>query len=178
MASNITTGRRRAGGWVVAGLTAALAVSSGSGALRASEAGNWHAIEGVWLVQVQLRVCATGAPLGGPFSSVVTFHEGGTISEATSGPGFAPGQRTPGQGTWDTLGHGAYSQKMVSLIAFSTDPNLPATPGFLAGWAVVDHTVELTDQDHMTSSGTNAFYRTDGTVYRTGCSTATGARFQ
>jgi len=38
--------------------------------------------------------------------------------------------------------------------------------------------VELIDDDHISSSGTNAFYRTDGTVYRTGCSTATGTRFE
>ena len=38
--------------------------------------------------------------------------------------------------------------------------------------------VELTDEDHFSSVGTNASYRTDGTVYRTGCSTAVGTRFE
>jgi len=178
MTSNITGRRRLAGKWGVAVLTAAIAMVPGGSMLRASAAENWHAIEGVWLVQVQLRICATGAPLGPPFSSVVTFHPGGTISEGTANRAFAPGQRTDAQGVWETLGHGAYSQRMVSLIAFSTDPNLPTTPGFLEGWQVVEQTVESTDADHMTSSGTNAFYRTDGTVYRTGCSTAIGTRFK
>jgi hypothetical protein len=36
----------------------------------------------------------------------------------------------------------------------------------------------MTDADHVTSVGTNAFYKTDGTLYRTGCSTATGQRFE
>jgi hypothetical protein len=67
---------------------------------------------------------------------------------------------------------------MVSLINFDTPPTPPASPGFFAGWSVVTHTVELTDADHATSSGTNAFYKTDGTVYRTGCSAAVLVRFE
>jgi hypothetical protein len=164
-------------GWLAVGLAAAMAMASG-GALRANHGDNWKDIQGVWLIQVTLRSCSTGAPLGPAVGSVVTFHQGGTLSETTASPAFAPGQRTPGQGTWDRTGHRTYSQKMVSLIAFDTPPNLPITPGFFAGWAIVEHTVALTDEDHLSSSGTNAFYRTDGTVYRTGCSTATATRFE
>jgi hypothetical protein len=52
------------------------------------------------------------------------------------------------------------------------------TPGFFAGWSIVTHTPELTDADHATSSGTNEFYKADGTLYRTGCSTAVATRFE
>jgi hypothetical protein len=162
--------------WVVAGLVA-VAMSAG-GAVRASQGDSWKDIQGVWRVEVTLRNCSTGAPLGPAFSSVVTFHEGGTVSETTASPAFAAGQRTSGQGTWDTLGHHTYTQKMIALITFDTAPNLPVTPGFFAGASVVSQTLELTDRDHLASSGTNQFYRTDGTVYRTGCSTATGTRFE
>jgi hypothetical protein len=163
--------------WVVAAVVAAMAMSSGGG-LGASQGSSWKDLQGVWLVQVTLRNCTTGAPLGPAFGSLVTFHEGGTISETTTSAAFAVGQRTPGQGVWDTLGHQTYTQKTIALIGFDTAPNLPVTPGFFAGSSVVTHTVELTDHDHLTSSGTNTFYRTDGTVYRTGCSTATGTRFE
>jgi hypothetical protein len=158
------------------GLTMAMAAGS-VGALGA-RGSSWKDIQGVWLVQVTLRNCASGAPLGPAFPSVVSFHEGGTVSETTTAPAFAIGQRTSGQGTWDTLGHDTYTQKMIALIAFDTPPNLPVSPGFFAGSAVVTQTVELVDRDHISSTGTNAFYRTDGTVYRTGCSTATGTRFE
>jgi hypothetical protein len=170
---NVWRGRRR----VVAGLAAVMAISSGGG-LRASQGSSWKDIQGVWLVQVTLRNCSTGAPLGPAFTSVVSFHEGGTASETTASTAFTAGQRTPGHGTWETLGHQTYTQKIVALIAFDTAANPPVTPGFLAGSSVVTHTIELTDRDHFTSSGTNAFYRTDGTVYRTGCSTATATRFE
>ena len=58
------------------------------------------------------------------------------------------------------------------------DPAKPVSPGFFAGWQTVTHTAELIDADHLTSEGTTAFYKTDGTVYRTGCSTAVAERFR
>ena len=45
------------------------------------------------------------------------------------------------------------------------NPTLAVTPGFFAGWVTVAHTLELDDADHGTSSGTNAFYKADGTLY-------------
>jgi hypothetical protein len=36
--------------------------------------------------------------------------------------------------------------------------------------------VQLTDADHLVSKGTNAFYKADGALYRTGCSTAVAER--
>ena len=80
-----------------------------------------------------------------------------------------------------------FSQEMIALILFDTAPNLPGTPafdptkpvspGFFAGWQTVSHTVSLTAADQIASSGTNRFYKTNGDVYRSGCSTATGQRF-
>jgi hypothetical protein len=137
---------------------------------------------------VTLRDCGTGAPLGPPFNSLVAFHEGGTISESAASLAFAPGQRSPGLGAWTHRRGPTFRQEMVALILFDTAPNLPGTPGFdpakpvspgfSAGWQTVTHTVRLTDADHLQSSGTNAFYKTDGTLYRTGCSTAAAQRFK
>jgi hypothetical protein len=144
-------------------------------------------VAGVWYVQVTLRNCATNAALGS-FPSLVTFHEGGTISETTSSPAFAIGQRSPAQGTWRSAGHRSYTQRMVALINFDTAPNLPGTPGFdpslpvspgfFAGWSIVTHTLTLHGQDRLMSSGGNEFYAADGTLYRTGCSTSEGTRFE
>ncbi|MEO5820092.1 MAG: hypothetical protein ABIT71_06265, partial [Vicinamibacteraceae bacterium] len=74
------------------------------------------------------------------------------------------------------------------LITFDTAANLPGTPtfdptkaitpGFFTGWSVVSHTVQLVDADHEMSAGTNQLYKADGTLYRTGCSTAVGQRFE
>jgi hypothetical protein len=146
-----------------------------------------NGLAGVWFVQVTLRNCETNAPQG-TFNSLGTFHRGGTVSESTVSPVFAVGQRQPATGVWEAAGHDTYTQRMIALIAFDTaanlpgtpgfNPALPITPGFFAGWSTVTHTVEMSDANHIASSGTNAFYKADGTEYRTGCSTAVGVRFE
>jgi len=148
------------------------------GSAQSNNAASSSGLQGTWFVQVTLRDCATNAQIGVPFNSLVTFHRGGTISESISSRAFAVGQRSDGQGTWRAQGDRTYTQRMVNLINFDTAPNLPVTPGFLAGWSIVSHTLELTDADHATSSGTNEFYRSDGTLYRTGCSSAVSERFE
>ncbi len=77
---------------------------------------------------------------------------------------------------------------MVALLLFDTpanlpgtpgfDPSLPVSPGFSAGWQTVNHTVTLTDANHLASFGTNAFYDVNLNAYRTGCSTAVARRFE
>jgi hypothetical protein len=162
--------------WIARGLTLVAAMGAAA-AMPLSAAAQTLDIEGLWLVQVQLRNCQTQAPLGAPFNSLVSFIAGGSTVEATEAPAFAPGQRPPAHGRWARLGPRTFSQQMLSLIAFDTPPNPPLSPGFLRGGAVVSHTVEMSSSTSFTSSGTNAFYDTSAQLYRSGCSTATGQRF-
>lgn len=165
-----------------------LVLTTGSGNLAIAQAEDAsNGLAGTWMIQVTLRNCDTGAALGAPVHSLVTFHRGGTLSESVGPTSFAAGQRTPGHGVWSHVGQRAYSQRMVILINFDSAPNVPGTPGFdptkpvspgfFAGWQVVSHTIELNNADDFSSTGTNAFYKFDGTEYRAGCSTATGRRF-
>lgn len=160
-------------------------LSSGTHA-RAQSSSSQEGLVGTWLIQVTLRNCDTNAPLG-TFNSLVSFHRGGTLTESPGNTGFAAGQRTIGHGAWTHQGASTYSQKVIALLTFDTPANLPGTPtfdpskpvspGFFAGWQTITHTITA-DGDTTSSSGTNAFYRADGTLYRTGCSTAIGQRFQ
>lgn len=172
----------------IVGLTAALfAVAGGAAEAQPDDSNGRSSLVGAWTVQVTLRNCATGAPLGPPFNSLVTFHGDETIGESASSLAFAPGQRSPGHGTWTRKRGHTYAQEMIALILFDTAPNLPGTPtfdpskpvspGFFAGWQTVSHTVRFTDAGEIASTGTNAFYKTNGELYRSGCSTATGQRF-
>ena len=164
--------------------TAALLVASASGLRAESEAET--GLAGTWTIQVTLRDCATDAPVGS-FNSLVTFHRGGTISEAAGSRSFAAGQRSAAQGTWVRKGE-TFRQRMIALILFDTaanlpgtptfNPSLPVSPGFSAGWQTVRQTIDLVDADHLTSKGENVFYDAAGAVYRTGCSTAAGQRFK
>ena len=169
-------------------LTVTLMALSNKPALADSDKSSPKSLVGAWSVEVTLRNCASGEPLGPPFNSLVTYHEGGTVSEAAGGLAFASGQRSPGHGVWTRKSGHAYRQSMVALILFDTPPNLPGTPGFdpsmpvspgfFAGWQTVTHTVTPIDADHLTSNGTNAFYKLTGELYRTGCSTAVAQRFE
>ena len=133
---------------------------------------------GTWTVQVTLRDCATNAQLGPVLNTLETFHRGGTLSESAGASAFENGQRSAGHGTWSHQSGRTYSQEIVALVLFDSPPNPPASPGFLAGWQTVSHTVRLTDADNFTSTGTNAFYKLNGELYRRGCSTAVAQRFE
>jgi hypothetical protein len=170
-----------------------LAVLMGLGAIlvsatpQAVRADDDHGLVGAWTVQVTLRNCDTGAPMGS-FSSLVSFHGDGTISEAAASLAFQPGQRSNGHGAWKRVGRRTYSQRMIAMILFSTPANLPGTPtfdpskpvspGFSAGSQTVSHRVRLTGPDTIESAGTNEFFDSTGQSYRTGCSTAVGTRFE
>jgi hypothetical protein len=121
------------------------------------------------MVRVTLRDCATNAPLGPAFSSLVTFHGDGTLGESAGSLAFAPGQRSPGHGTWTRKRGHTYRQEMIALVLFDTEPNLPGTatfdptkpvsPGFFAGWQTVSHTVRFTAVDRIASTGPTASTR-------------------
>jgi hypothetical protein len=184
--SNVSSGRRLAALLSLTGVL--LAGSSGYAMAGSNDSDRGQVLVGVWAIQVTPRVCATGAAAAPPINSIVTFHDGGTLSESAGGTAFAPGQRSSGHGTWTHDRQHSYLQKFAALILFDTsanlpgtpgfNPALPVTPGFFAGWQTVTHRVRIIDADHITSAGTNAFYKTDGTLYRTGCSTATAQRFE
>jgi hypothetical protein len=134
-------------------------------------------IEGAWIVQVMQRDCAT-QEVRGTFYSLVTFFDGGTVYESPGGVAFAAGQRSNGHGTWTRLGASKFHQRMVAQILFTTAPNPPVSPGFEAGWQVIDHTITLSDPNHATSASGADFYRSNGELYRSTCSTAVLQRFE
>ena len=169
------------------GLASALLMALGGTALAQSpQSASKSGLAGTWFVRVTIRDCTTQAPFG-TFSSLVTFHRGGTLSESTSSLG-AVGQRGPGSGNWAREEDQTFSQRLVALMNFDTpanlpgtpgfDPTLPVTPAFFAGWSTVTHTVTLVNADRGRSSGTNTFFKADGTPYASGCSTSVLTRFE
>lgn len=161
---------------VMLSMGGAVATSAASVASAQQSGSQARTVEGVWHVEVTVRNCATGLASAPPVNSLVTFAAGGTLRESVGGGGFLPGQRSDGHGTWSHTGGQTYDQRFVVMINFATAPG--PGPGFEAGWMKVHHTVTMIDADHIESAGTNSFYRLNGDEYRTGCSTATGTRFQ
>ena len=161
---------------VMLSMGVALVLATADGAIAQQGGSEGRTLQGVWHVQVIIRDCSTGAAMAPPVHSLVTFAAGGTLQESVSGGGFAVGQRSNGHGTWRHAAGQTFDQRFVSIINFTTPPG--PGPGFEAGWMKVQHSVSMIDADHTESSGTNTFYRMNGEVYRTGCSTATGTRFE
>lgn len=172
----VSTARFVSGSAVMLSMGLGLVLAAASAASAHQSAAQAPTVQGVWYVQVTIRDCATGMALAPAVNSLVTFAAGGTLHESVSGGGFAPGQRSDGHGTWRHKGGQTYDQHFVTMINFATAPG--PGPGFEAGWMKIHHTVEVIDADHIESVGTNSFHRRNGEVYRTGCSTATGTRFE
>jgi hypothetical protein len=154
--------------WLLLATTTGTALAQGSGA---------RAIEGVWGMTITLRDCATGAPLGPPFRSLLTFHAGGTMSESPGTPQFSAGQRSPGHGVWSHSSGSTFSARFVAMLLFDTPPTPPA-PGFLAGWQVVGSTFTLVDANRLNLTATVQFFDLNRNPYRTACPTGSAERFQ
>src|SRR5262245_5279930 len=73
-------------------------------------------LEGLWAVASTPRDCTTGAVLGPPIRSLMTFHQGGTISESAALLLFAPGQRSIGHGVWSHTGGLTFRERSLALI--------------------------------------------------------------
>jgi hypothetical protein len=162
-------------------MAAALVLSLGLGAAArtARSDSDDRGLEGTWSVTVQLQNCQTLAPMGNPFSSYLSFARGGTLTESTSNPGFAAGQRGDGLGIWNHQGHHSYYAKSTAFIFFTTPPNPPANPGFEAGTQTIAQTIKFDeDTDTWTSNAAISFADGSGTTYRQGCAVATGKRFE
>jgi hypothetical protein len=174
------------GVWAVAVLALSGTLILGSGqrvsarpAPPQPESSHGKELQGTWRVQVQQYNCQTNAPIGKPFASLLAFADGGTLTGTTSNPGFAPGQRTTDFGVWSHEARHTYSAKSVAFLVFTTAPNPPMSPGFLAGTQTIAQTIEFKDgQDQFSSEATVEFADATGTVYRSGCASATAQRLE
>jgi hypothetical protein len=131
-------------------------------------------IEGTWRVTVTQKVCATGAPIGLPFHSLLTFVRGGTVTGTTSSPAFLPGQRSGDYGVWSQTDWHNYSAASEAFIIFSGGL-------FTQGSQIIRQSISLTDGGNgFTDVASVQFYDVNGTplLPAPGCATAVGQRFQ
>lgn len=123
-------------------------------------------IVGVWVNQVTLRNCVTGAALAS-FQTQNTFAEGGTHLETVAPSIF----RSYGNGLWRRK-HG-WSQYSLTQRFMRYD-----AAGAFIGSAIVRATITL-DQtgNNYTSTATNDFLDANGNVVASGCATTAATRF-
>jgi hypothetical protein len=116
--------------FVVAASTMAAAQSENSG----------KGLTGTWRVTVQLQICATGVPLGPPFSSMLSFNRGGTMSGTTTNPVFAAGQRSADLGVWEHQGRHTYTAVSEAFINFPAGMFQAGTQGISQALSVEGNT--------------------------------------
>ena len=126
-------------------------------------------LEGTWRVEVTLRDCNTGAALGSPFRSLLSFARGGTMTETTAR--FSPAVRGPGHGIWQQIQGSTFSS---TLEAFLYNPS-----GVWIEWQRLTQTIEIGDDPHTwTANAHNEIFDTNDNLLLSGCSTAVGHRME
>jgi hypothetical protein len=137
-------------------------------AQTADEEGARQTLEGSWMVQVTQVNCQTGAALGAPFLSLLTFARGGTMVETTSNPMFYPAVRGPGHGVWKRDRHG---YRAVSTAFITLNGELVRTQS-------ISQTIEIgrDPNSFTTPSASVVFVPVGGGPTVTGCATAAGKR--
>jgi hypothetical protein len=138
---------------------------------QSAESASSHSLVGAWWVTVTQYDCTTGVKRPS-FSSMLLFSRGGTVTEATSNPGFLPGQRSTGFGTWSESEHGIYSASDVAFILFTGG-------AFQLGSQKLIHTITLDhNADSFTDEAKVQFYNASGSLLMAGCASATATRLQ
>ena len=144
--------------------------------LRAQSEQSSIGLEGTWRVTVTQRVCQTGAPIGNPFRSLLTFARGGTMTGTTASSLYLPGQRSSDFGVWSQSGRD-YSAFDESFILFTGN-------GLIQGTQTLRHSISLTaDRNGFTDVASVQFFDVNGnpappTLTAPGCATAVGQRLQ
>ena len=136
---------------------------------------------GAWSVTVTLHPAGNcnGPVIAPPFSSMVMFSRGGTVTESTSNPAFQPGQRGTGLGVWWLNDEGTYSATDVAYILFTSSNYAPGPPpvGFAAGTQEITHTIVLNiDASGWTDVANVQFYGVNHNALAHACATATAVR--
>ncbi len=122
-------------------------------------------IEGVWRTTVTPRICTTGVPVGPVFPGILMFIKGGTMTGTSTAV-------TSVYGNW--FRENGPRQYSFESLSFRFDGS-----GNLLGTRRITHDVTLDERGNlMTSSGTFHDHDNAGNPTMSGCSTATGVRFQ
>jgi hypothetical protein len=126
-------------------------------------------LQGTWVVKIELHNCQTGAPIGNQFQSLLSFAQGGTLTETTSNPMFFPAERGPGHGAWHQNSDGTYFARSIALISLN---------GELVKTQVITQRIKLLANGQNFSSNAKVyFYDPSGALLMKGCAMAIGFHF-
>lgn len=130
------------------------------------ERGRPRGLVGTWNATVTLLNCADGTPLPiPPIQALNTFLENGSMLET----GNRSGNRSPGHGTWASLGRNRYEIRFMFFL-FNAD----GTPN---GRQEVHGEIQLSGRDQFTAISTFQVFNANGGLVAEGCATQSSTRF-
>lgn len=150
----------------------ALAISHGTVTALAGQAPD-RSLEGVWLVTITPRICATGAPIPtAAFEALYTFHNDSTMLVSFRNNSLTL-ERTAAHGLWGRdRGWNHYSFKFIHI-------RRDVSTGAFAGKQESEGPLVLSDSgDEFTTIGSTTVFDANGNPVGTSCSTSAGSRFQ
>jgi hypothetical protein len=127
-------------------------------------------VDGVWKTRVSIVDCLTRKIVfAGPFSGLITFAAGGTISE--SAPALPNTARGPGHGTWRRTGRNTFAETIVFQRFDVT--------GVLMGSQEIHAMITVSDDSRAYQVIDGTFEAKDllGSTLTTGCSSVTAERY-
>ena len=131
--------------------------------------GQTRDIVGAWRTAITPRNCQTGLPVAPVGRGLITFHEGGTLSEFNLGPGQ---NRSPGHGVWEQQ-RGRRNFSGVFVI------NRYDATGVFIGTSKVRPAWELsTSGNGFTTNASFEIFDANDNLIATGCATGVGTRIE
>ena len=147
-------------------LTAVPALAQSDDPPRTSSWVGPTSIEGTWRVQITLRNCQTGDPLGNPFPAVATFSRGGTVITADGSQ--SPALRGPGHGAWRRVTDDLYDAVIEAFLYTAA--------GAMSGRQRLRQEIRIENRDSFTATVAAEVLNPAGTVVFSGCASSTGVR--
>jgi hypothetical protein len=148
---------------------ALLQTFGGNAAARSNREGR---LQGTWRVQLNPRNCQTGAPIPS-FAVLLSFAQGGTLTEVMNSQALLPGQRTTGLGLWSHTHGNTYKAVWDAFILFDSPPPAP----FKRGVQRLMWNFEV-DGDQAVIEASSQFFDTNGNLLIATCASAIGTRFE
>src|SRR4051794_5711671 len=140
--------------------------------ITATAQGHERTIQGVWRTMVTPVNCQTGVPLAPPFASLLTFNNGGTMSEYGINPPSSPALRSPGHGVWE---HERSWQDYSYAFTFYRYNS----SGIFIGSQKVRSATELSESgDELTTQSSVEILDANGNAIATFCAVVAGTRFE
>ncbi len=131
---------------------------------------------GAWRTAVTLRNCQTGLPVSPVGRGLITFHEGGTLSEFNLGPGQ---NRSPGHGVWEqhrskrNFSFGGHNYSFVFVVN-----RYDASGVFISSQEVTAALKLSANGNGFTTNASFEIFDANDNLIGTGCATGVGTRIE